>query len=111
MEIFREMFEAILAYWYITVPEIAYILFMGFSFIGPVSVFICALYVILFAFFPKEVMIAVGAVIAVHAAFILIKSFIGDRFAKRKQADEKEEYKGVPKLVRDHGKEEKISDK
>ena len=98
MDLFKEIFTAPLEYWYITVPQIIYMIAAGIAFIGPLAWVPCVAYLLAFTISPKTAMLAAGAVMAAHGAIWFLKGFIGDRLAARKKADEDEEYKGVPKL-------------
>ena len=74
-------------YWYVAVPELAYILFFGIRFLGIWVVVPAAVYLVLLAVWPAPVLAAVGALIVVHAAVMIVRSIIADKMYKDKTAE------------------------
>ena len=107
----QELIRVILEYWYVTIPEMIYLAFLGMSLIGPAGVLLVPVYLALLMFFPEAAIIAVGAVVLRHIIVIVLKGFAGDALAKRKKSGGGEEYKGIPKLSGDSSAVQDVLDK
>lgn len=86
-------------YPFITIPEIAYLVFFGMRFFGPLAVLAWPLYSAVLILFPVPTMAVVGCVIAVHVIFLLARNFIGDKIAGDKKAELDDGGNGVPRMT------------
>ena len=107
----QELVPVILEYWYVAIPEMIYLAFLGMSLIGPAGVLLVPVYLALLMFFPEAAIIAVGAVVLRHIIVIVFKSFAGDAIAKSKKQSGEEEYRGIPKLSGDSKDVQDVLDK
>ena len=86
------------AYWYVVLPEVLFLGFLGFRFIGPWTAVLIAAYFVGLLVAPAETMAFVAAMIIVGAVILMVRNIAGDIVSKKKEAEEYNASNGVPKL-------------